>query len=337
MRKFAEVLTDMERRGIRVDAKDYLAKVEIQAREDRAEHVETFRKWAFEIIGADGLAINPASSTQLCTFLFGGAQNSKTREKTEDVRVFKVPREEIPDEAMEMYRKIEANKKQNEGIDGEPVTDEFDSMKVAQLKVLCKENGLKVSGKKAELQERLRGHYLATTDNSVKMYPEDDFETMPDDDLRHACTARNLDNVGTRKELLERLRQDVSFSLELFSATADRSTDGYRSISEALEAAAQSDSGSLKGILDDLKEKSNAEPKYVDVTIKSIGMVPEKFTAGGAPSVTADVLRGLAGDPFGDTPKYGKVRYLQLYLIFETFFLILFHSSFLRFLFNTGV
>ena len=101
------------------------------------------------------------------------------------------------------------------------------------------------------------------------------------------------------------MRQDVSFSLELFSATADRSTDGYQSISEALEAAAQSETGSsLKEILDDLKEKSNnAEPKYVDLTIKSIGMKPEKFTAGGAPSVTADVLRGLTGDPFGDPPK----------------------------------
>jgi len=62
----------------------------------------------------------------------------------------------------------------------------------------------------------------------------------------------------------------------------------------------------LKGILDDLKEKSSAEPKFVNVTIKSIGMEPGKFTAGGAPSVTADVLRGLAGDPFGDNPKYGK-------------------------------
>ena len=185
MCKFAEVLTDMERRGIRVDAKDYLATVEIQAREDRAEHVKTFRKWALGIIGADGLAINPASSTQLCTFLFGGAENSKTKEKTEEVRVFKVPRGEISDEAMEMYREAKANAKRDEGDEnnGEPVPDEFDSMKVAQLKVLCKENGLKVSGKKADLQERLRGHYRTTADASISMHPEDDFETMPDDYL----------------------------------------------------------------------------------------------------------------------------------------------------------
>ena len=305
MRKFGEVLTDMERRGIRVDAQDYLASVEIQAREDRAGHVEAFRKWAQKLIGPDGLAINPASSTQLCTFLFGGEAG------TEKVRVFKVPREEIPDEAMELYRKRDAEEKENmEGNmdnEGKPLPDEFDSMKVAQLKTLCKENGLKVSGKKSELQERLRGHYLASSDASTSMLPKDDFETMPDDDLRDACTARNLDRTGSRKQLLERLRQDTSYSLELFAATTDRSSDGYRSISEALEAAAQSDGGALKEILDDLKEKSNAEPKYVDVTITSIGMKPQKFTAGGAPSVTADVLKGLAGDPLGDDPKYGLV------------------------------
>jgi DNA polymerase-1 len=35
-------------------------------------------------------------------------------------------------------------------------------------------------------------------------------------------------------------------------------------------------------------------------------MKPTKFTAGGAPSCTADVLRGLAGDPFADPPNYGS-------------------------------
>jgi len=102
MRKFGEVLTDMERRGIQVDAKDYLASVEVQARKDRIRHVAAFREWACRQIGPDGLAINPASSTQLCTFLFGGAANSKTKELTEDVRVFKIPREDIMEEALEL-------------------------------------------------------------------------------------------------------------------------------------------------------------------------------------------------------------------------------------------
>lgn len=104
MRPFGEVLTDMERRGIRVDARDYLAKVEEQAREDRAHHSRVFREWAAQQIGPDGLALNTASSVQLQTFLFGGSRNSKTGEITEKSRVFKVPREEIPPEALEAYR-----------------------------------------------------------------------------------------------------------------------------------------------------------------------------------------------------------------------------------------
>lgn len=308
MRKFGEVLTDMERRGIRVDAQNYLANVEIQAREDREGHVETFRRWALKMNGPDGYAINPASSTQLCTFLFGGAENAKTKEPTEESRVFKMPREEIPDEAMKLIKQRNDEEKAQDSDNGEPLPDEFDSMKVAQLKILCKENGLKVSGKKSELQERLRGHYLASSEASSSILSKDDFDTMPDDDLRDACTARNLERNGTRKQLLERLRQDTSYSLELFSATADRTSDGYLTISRALEAAAKSDGGALREILHDLKEKSTAEPKNVDITVRSIGMKPEKFTAGGAPSVTADVLRGLAGDPFADPPKYGKVR-----------------------------
>lgn len=104
MRPFGEVLTDMERRGIRVDARDYLASVEVQAREDRAHHSRIFREWASTKIGPDGLALNPASSTQLQTFLFGGAVNTKTKEESERVRVFSVPREEVPEEAIEAYR-----------------------------------------------------------------------------------------------------------------------------------------------------------------------------------------------------------------------------------------
>ena len=105
MREFAEVLTDMERRGVRVDAKDYLAGVEVQARQDRVDHLKKFRSWVAAEIGPDGLAINPASATQLGTLLFGGCENAKTRDLTEDVRVFKVAREDIPDDAMAAYKK----------------------------------------------------------------------------------------------------------------------------------------------------------------------------------------------------------------------------------------
>ena len=118
MREFGEVLTDMERRGVRVDAKDYLASVEVQARQDRKDHLRKFREWAATEIGPDGLAINPASSVQLCTLLFGGSQNIKTREYTEAVRMFKVPREEIPDVAMEAYKKRDEQQQANTSDQG---------------------------------------------------------------------------------------------------------------------------------------------------------------------------------------------------------------------------
>ena len=110
MREFGHVLTDMERRGIRVNAHDYLASVEVQARKDRAEHMVIFRDWTSSQIGPDGLAMNSASSVQLGTFLFGGAKNEKTKEFTEEVRVFKVAREEIPEDALEAYKKQDEEK-----------------------------------------------------------------------------------------------------------------------------------------------------------------------------------------------------------------------------------
>lgn len=109
MREFGKVLTDMERRGIRVDAKDYLASVEQQARKDREKHCAQFRKWAAAKIGPDGLALNPASSLQIGALLFGGAVNTKTNERTETRRVLKVKREEISEEAIAAYKKRDEN------------------------------------------------------------------------------------------------------------------------------------------------------------------------------------------------------------------------------------
>jgi SAP domain len=39
--------------------------------------------------------------------------------------------------------------------------DQLDAMSATQLKALCKEQGLKVAGKKDELSERLRQHFLS--------------------------------------------------------------------------------------------------------------------------------------------------------------------------------
>ena len=177
-------------------------------------------------------------------------------------------------------------------------------------------HGLKVSGKKRELKERLRGNFLAEegTDESI-----DDFETMSVEDLRDACTVRGLSDRGNKNALLKRIREDSAYANELISANCPRDRDAYKRISEALaEAVRKDESGEYAKIMEAVKDKETAESKYVDVTITSIRMDPGKYTVGGAPSVTADVLRGLAGDPFGDDPKYGSVSvaYIIFFLLF---------------------
>jgi hypothetical protein len=138
---------------------------------------------------------------------------------------------------------------------------------------------------------------------------EDDFDIMSDEDLRDTAKGRSLKIDGTRDELLERIRGDINYMQEILAEQAPTTRDGYVAISQALEEAARKEGGALVEYLAEFKLKSNVLPKFVDVTITSLGKLePDTFTAGGAPSVTSAVLRKLAGDPFADPPKYGTVR-----------------------------
>jgi hypothetical protein len=197
-----------------------------------------------------------------------------------------------------------------------PETSEFDAldkMKATQLKTLCKERGLKVAGKKAELKERLKEHFIASAQPAPPASPVDsqfdDIDSMPDEDLRDALTARMQSGAGTREELLSRLKSDIEFTSGLLTATSPDDRDGYIALSEALEHAAKNEGGAITEYLNELKQKSQELPKHIALTVTSLNFEPEKFTAGGAPSCTADVLRKLAGDPFGDPPTYGTVSY----------------------------
>ena len=87
-------------------------------RHERDEHSKKFRQWAADQIGAEGLALNPASATQLATFLFGGSLNSKTKQPTEAVRVFKVAREEIPDDALQAFKKAKEEQTKQSPAEG---------------------------------------------------------------------------------------------------------------------------------------------------------------------------------------------------------------------------
>lgn len=295
-------------RSIRVDAREYLATVELQAREDRDRHSKIFREWAATRIGVDGLALNPASSLQLCTFLFGGAENPKTRECTEVVRVFKVPTEEIPEDALEALRLRDeaavAKAGEDSGEAGQAFGD-LEQMKVAQLKELCKEFGLKLSGKKTDLQTRIREHLISAAAGTADA-EDSEVLNMTYEDLCHALRSRGIEVQGTREELLSIYQDDINYLKEAQSTASPVDTKGYVTLCKAMEDAAEK-GGAIAQYITDTQQKAVQVPKYIDVTIRSQGLSPEKYTVGGAPSATADVIRKLAGDPFSSPPKYGTV------------------------------
>jgi SAP domain len=186
-------------------------------------------------------------------------------------------------------------------------SDEYDAMTTVHLKAVCKEKGLKLSGKKAELIGRIREHFGIGKPTGKKNVHNDEFDAMTENDLRDALVVRGLSKKGNRDELIERLRNDIDYTNELTEASKPNNRDDYIALSDALQAAAKEDGSSLAQILEEVKKKTTAESRYMDVTITSIGLEPIKYTAGGAPSVTAPVLSALAGDPFAIPPKYGKV------------------------------
>ncbi|CAM9668510.1 unnamed protein product, partial [Phaeothamnion confervicola] len=73
---FGKVLTDMERCGIYVNAKGHLAEVEKRARLDLTAARDQFLGWVLRK-QPTAAGINPASSTQIQTLLFGGCKNAK--------------------------------------------------------------------------------------------------------------------------------------------------------------------------------------------------------------------------------------------------------------------
>lgn len=183
-------------------------------------------------------------------------------------------------------------------------------MLAKELKEICKDNGLKVSGKKADLKERIIEHHRkeareeaqraagvnATPPEDATPSPEDDYESMTAEDLKHALRSRGLSVRGKRETLIKRLREDSETIKEFLKISPEVKMD----------ALARVQAAALREYLKD-KKSADKTRKFVNVTIKSLELEPEKYTAGGAPSVTADVLRKLAGEPFADPPKYGSV------------------------------
>ena len=377
MRPFGQVLTDMERRGIRVDAKDYLASVEQTARQDRHYHESTFRNWVASLYPpekrAHGLALNPASSAQLQTFLFGGCKTGKTGQTTlETRRIFTVPRTEIPQEALDAHEEqLERERQEQEGISAQQngasrfengftlprvplvcltillcfvfphyyihsdelsdfdktiakLNEKLQNSKVAELKQDCKHHRLKVSGKKSELQARLLEHFIKSLKTQTQEQENEPkaIKEMSDKDLKDALTAYSIRVVDgcPREEMEKEYKQQMKLYKGLMGEY-----DSPAEVAGAMADIARKSGTMVADYLESRPAEPKPPPKHFELEVISLqelmkekspngqvkALEPTKQTVGGSPSVTADVLRKLAGDPFADPPKRGEVRRLS--------------------------
>jgi DNA polymerase I len=90
-RPFGELLTSMEREGIKVDSTNQLPAAERRAIAQRAKLELNFRRWAASYCPAAWF-MNPSSGTQVAQLLFGGAANPVSREHTPLRRSFNLLR-----------------------------------------------------------------------------------------------------------------------------------------------------------------------------------------------------------------------------------------------------
>lgn len=93
-RPFGELLTDMERAGIRVDVAERLPKAQAEAQAMRDKKELLFRRWISRHC-SDAWYMNLASTTQLQLVFFGGARSSKPGNKVLPLTsTFKIEREQ---------------------------------------------------------------------------------------------------------------------------------------------------------------------------------------------------------------------------------------------------
>jgi len=186
---FGKILTDMEKIGIKVDAENYLASIELKAREERKSHEKVFYEWASRYT-PDAQLMNLSSSLQLRSLLFGEFDKKRRISSTLEVSIDK-SEEEIAKDVAEIESK-----------------SPYLLMTVDKLGDLCKEKGIKKSGTKAEKLLR-----LIEFDHN-----EERWEGMSDDEVKEQYSNKGFSNVVdelSRGEMIEALREDAQFISEM--------------------------------------------------------------------------------------------------------------------------
>lgn len=285
---FGELLTDIERNGILVDTKKHLKDAEAKAREEYKLMEKIFRAWLLKCVPDPHSAayINPTSTVQMQQLFFGEYEN-KLLKSTE--RVFKIEKtaDEIAAERVELISK-----------------NPYVEMDMSQLKILLRERGLKISGKKSELFER-----LIKFDNALKVNSRADgnnlFESISLDTLEDICKTRGISiPENADKALLIHLLQSDMDLLKKGGLIIDEKNNLVMTpITRALNS-----NTSLGALSIDDENISSRLKKYKEISLTTLGMKPITFTPTGVPQVSASVLRKMAGpSPFDEKdPVFGE-------------------------------
>lgn len=275
LKDFGELLTEMEKNGIKVDTKVHLKKAEQLAREERAKMEKTFLDWASEFSENVGL-INIASSAQMQQLLFGNYENHQL---VTNERLFKVDKKE-EDYLQEVSRVLDLNPYANKTI--------------SELKDICRAQSLKLSGTRPELIER-----VMRQEQTIKK-----LRSLNLSQLQYMCTERGIDVSSDQESLIQSY-------MESEKKTAKKKTvKSKKAASPTSAGVEQAEPSALKvsEVMDDkisMNSKIEMPKKYVEFYIKSIGLKPIDFTPTGVPQVSASVLKKLAGkNLFGEGECY---------------------------------
>jgi hypothetical protein len=309
LKDFGELLTDMERNGIKVDTTGHLRQAEIAARAERNRLETMFVEWAAEFC-PDIQYINIASSAQMQQLLFGEYEDFNL---TARARVFKI--EKTEEEFAEETRLVLA-------------ANPYANHTAAEIKVLLKERGLPANaGKKDDCISLLMKYDAEHAELSALPWPVlvekckevglDEDALEPTEEGAGRSTSRREEVVALYMKLRAALLHKETIRLKReakkeatataaaaaalllqFEGTADAKADPPDASSKNEKTDdSNSNSNSAGDATNAIAGKVNLTmPKrFRDITITTIGLTPTDFTPTGQPQVSSAVLKKLAG------------------------------------------
>jgi hypothetical protein len=271
LKDFGELLTDMERNGIKLDTTGHLKRAEEAARIERDRLEKVFLDWARDFC-SDIDHINIASSAQMQQLFFGEYEDFELKSRERAFKQDKSPEEIAAEERSALALNPYANRTATE------------------MKQLLKERGLKSSqGTKEEHVAALLEYDARFTELTQLRRP----------DVEELCENRDLPTTGSKEEMVAAyLKSEAQIS-------ANKQRDEKRAARKAAQEAANKGETETAQPVAVTAAGSDATKaclgiagmpkKYREITITTIGMKPAEFTPTGVPQVSAAVLKKLSG------------------------------------------